>query len=544
MKDTSGESEYDVVVLGTGAAGLTAALAAADAGASVGLFEKADLVGGTTCLSSGVAWLPANRYASEAGEQDSREEAIAYLSSLSHGMIIPELAEAFVDTVPELIDWLGTSTPLRLSLVEGFPDYHPENPGGRPKGGRSLEPQLYSMHGIGSWSGQLVGQSRRLTVGETPVGGGSGVLNPQVQQQRETDDLEGLGRALIGALLEGCLSHGVTPRPGERAVRLLRAGGRVTGVALDGPNGQHEVRARGGVVLATGGFEWDQEFPREFLRGPVDHPATVPWNTGDGLRMAMREGAMLGAMREAWWAPVCVLPDKQTYGAQAVYLVHRERTAPHSIMVNRKGRRFTNEAANYNAMGGAFHQLDPGSFDYNNQPCWLVFDDNHVRRYGCFGTPPGGPAPDWVVRSGTIRELAETIDIPARVLQQTVQRWNEQVAEGADPDFHRGESLYDGYVGDRSGYPGPASTLGPLNSPPYYAVRLHSSTLGTKGGPRTNSDAVVLDVDGNEMFGLYAAGNVMAAPTGMVYGGAGGTLGPALIFGYRAGRHAARMVGA
>jgi hypothetical protein len=268
-------------------------------------------------------------------------------------------------------------------------------------------------------------------------------------------------------------------------------------------------------------------------------PAGVPSNTGDGLRMAMRVGAALGAMREAWWVPVVRLPGERADGGSNVQLVLRERTLPRSLVINRSGRRFTNEAANYNALGGAFHTFDPGSFDYVNQPCWLVFDQGFVDAYGGFGTGPGGPAPSWLTRADSIAELADDLGVPADTLAQTVDRWNGFVAQGHDDDFGRGDSAYDGWCGDRTQYPGVFATLGPVDQGPFYAVELIGSALGTKGGPLTTADGEVLDVDGAVIHGLYAAGNAMAAPTGMVYGGAGGTLGPALVFGYRAGRAAA-----
>ncbi|GER22316.1 FAD-binding protein [Zafaria cholistanensis] len=538
MNSTASGSAFDVVVLGSGASGLCAALAAADAGARVGVFEKAPVLGGTTCLSSAVVWMPNNRYARERGIQDSRADALAYLGSLSNGMILRELAEAFVDTVPELLDWLDT-TPMQMSLVPGYPDYHPEQPGGKPGGGRSLEPQLFSLHGLGAWAGRLGGTPRRMVVGETPIGGGTGFLTPEVAREREEQQVEGLGRAMVAALLQGCLEKGVEVHLNERAVQLRLEDGAVRGVALEGPRGLHEVAAHRGVVLATGGFEWDKDLARDFLRGPITHPASVPTNTGDGLRMAMRVGASLGNMREAWWVPVCTLPGENAYGTRPVYLVQRERTVPHSIMVNREGKRFANEAANYNAMGGAFHELDPTSFDYRNIPCWVVFDARMMERFGGFGSPPGAPVPEWIIRADTLVGLADRIGVPADALVGTVERWNGHAKRGIDPDFRRGESAFDGFVGNRDGYPGAESTFGTLERGPFYAVELHSSTLGTKGGPRTTSRSEVLTVDGEVIPGLFAAGNVMAGPTGMVYGGAGGTLGPGLVFGYLAGRTAA-----
>lgn len=532
---TTIEEEYDVIVLGTGAAGLTAALAAAQTGARVGLFEKADSVGGTTALSSAVLWLPDNRYAREAGVADSRDDAIAYLDALSHGMILPELRDTFVDTVDELTDWLETTTPSHFQLVAGFPDYHPEHPGGKPGGGRSVEPRLFSFAAIPEWVDRIGGTVRRMTVADTPTGGGTGVIEPDVLAEREAHSVEGLGRALVGSLLAGCLEHGVEPVTGTAAERLLAADGVVVGVELaDG----RAVRASA-VILATGGFESDEDLVRDFLRGPMRAPAGVPTNTGDGLRMAMRVGAQLGNMREAWWVPVIELPGERPGGGNNVFLILRERTLPRSIMVNDQGVRFTNEAANYNALGGAFHAFDPTRFRYVNQPCWLVFDQGFVDRYGCFGNAPGAPVPDFIPRAETLAGLADAVGVPSGQLDATVARWNKLVAAGHDDDFNRGDSAYDGWCGDRSQYPGPLATLGEIDEGPFYAVEILASTLGTKGGPRTDVDGRVLDVDGEVIPGLYATGNAMAAPTGMVYGGAGGTLGPAMVFGYRAGRAAA-----
>jgi hypothetical protein len=407
----------------------------------------------------------------------------------------------------------------------------------KPAVGRSLEPELFSFRQIPGWGERMIGTTRPMRVSETPIGGGTGILPPEVAAERQAAEIEGLGRAMVGALLKGCLDHDVVPRTGHRAVELVTDGDRVSGVRFETADGPVEV-ATGAVVLATGGFEFDADLARDFLRGPMRFPAGVPTNTGDGLRMAMKLGARLGNMREAWWVPVAALPKPEGQEHQPVLLVLRERTLPRSLIVNRTGRRFTNEAANYNALGGAFHEFDPTTFAYRNLPCWLVFDQGFVERYGGFGAGPGGPLPDWVLRAPDLPSLAERIGVPGDALGATVARFNELVAAGHDDDFRRGDSAYDGYCGDRSQYPGVAATLGPVDTAPYYAVELHSSALGTKGGPRTDVDGAVLDVDGNTVAGLFAAGNAMAGPTGMVYGGAGGTLGPALVFGYRAGRAA------
>ncbi|WP_433507637.1 FAD-dependent oxidoreductase [Pseudonocardia halophobica] len=527
----------DVVVLGTGGAGLVAAVAAADAGAEVAVVEKGERVGGTTALSGGTTWIPANPHEST---PDGRADALAYLDSLSHGLIEPALAEAFVDTGPEFVCWIEAVTPVRYHVVPGLPDYHPEHPGGKPGGGRSLDPDLFSFRELGEWADRVVMPERlpRLMLTETFMGGGR--PGPPSRDERRERDLRGCGHALVGGLLKALLDRGIAPRTGLRATSLILGDG-VEGVRFaDGS----EIRARRGVVLATGGFEWDPELVRAYLRGPMTSPASVPTNTGDGLRLAMAAGAQLGTMREAWWVPTVEIPGDEAFGRQRAQLVLRERSLPRSIMVNRTGRRFTNEAANYNALGGAFHQFDPTTFSYANLPCWLVFDAEYLRRYGFLSLPPGAEPPAWVTTAATLDELARRIGVPPLELAATVARFNAHVADGADTDFGRGTSAYDGWNGDQTHYPGPGATLGPLTEGPFHAVEIHSGALGTKGGPRTDVDGRVLDLAGAPIPGLYAAGNAMAGVTGMVYGGAGGTLGPGMVFGYRAGRHAGARVAA
>ena len=349
----------------------------------------------------------------------------------------------------------------------------------------------------------------------------------------------GCGQALAGRLLKGCLDRGILPRTSCAGRRLLIRDGAVVGVLVDTPDGPIEVEATKGVVLASGGFEWNEQLRRAFLRGPMSHPVSIETSTGDGLLMAMRAGAMITNMREAWWIPVGEVPVADNPLGRI--LVNGQRTLPHSIMVNRRGRRFTNEAANYNAFGAAFHVEDVSKFEYANLPCWLVFDQQYVDTYGfrvAAGTG-GGHVPAWVPRGDTAVELAAQLDIDGEELERTFERWNEQCVAGHDPDFGRGDSAFDCWWGDPHRKGRRDATLGPLSQPPYYAYEIHSGTLGTKGGPRVDPDARVLDLDGDPIPGLYAAGNVMGSPFGMTYGGPGGTIGPAMVFGYLAARHAA-----
>jgi len=538
-------NEYDVVVLGTGGAGLTAAIKAHDEGARVAVFEKADRVGGTTAWSGGMIWIPNNHHMAELGLRDSRDDALTYLMSLSHGLIDPDLAAAFVDTGPEMVGWLEAQTPARFRIVEGFPDYHPEFPCGKPEGGRSLECPLFSFDELGAWRDRVtVGYNygrAPVTMAESPLG--SAVPTPvapaEIAHRAERDE-RGCGQSLIGRLLKGCLDRGIEPVTGARAVELLSAERRVVGVRVETADGSIDVHARGGVVLATGGFEWDDSMVRAFLRGPMTSPVSVPTNTGDGLKMAMRIGAGLGNMREGWWMPAVEIPGDRGDGRPHQHLFAAERARPRSIMINRRGRRFTNEAANYNAFGAAFHEQDVARFEYANLPCWFVFDQTHLDRYGFIGSSPGQPAASWVTRAASLEELAATLGIAPEPLLATVERWNAQCAAGRDDDFRRGASVHDTWWGDPACKGTPQATLGPIDTGPFYAVEMRSGVLGTKGGPRTTTDGQVVDVDGDPIPGLYAAGNVMASVMGMTYGGAGGTIAPGMVFGYLAGRHAAQ----
>jgi succinate dehydrogenase/fumarate reductase flavoprotein subunit len=532
--------EIDVIVLGSGAAGLTAAFTAAAHGAHVAVFEKADLLGGTSAWSGGHVWIPANPHQHEVGVQDSEEEGFTYLMSLSRGLLDEDLVRTFLRTGPEMVRFLDDKAGTEFYVAEGFPDYHPEHPGGKPGGGRTVETPLFPFDELGEWADRISPSPYlppHLAMREAPLG--SAVPQPPSPEEiarRQIRNERGMGQGLVGRLLKACLSLGVEAFTSHRATELIQDEGRVTGVVFSTPDGTREAHARLGVVLATGGFEWNEDYKKAFLRGPLTHPVTMPTSEGDGLYLAMKAGAALGNMREAWWSPVAVLPEG--LNPMNRQMLNADRTRPRSIIVNRSGSRFTNEAANYNAFGGAFHAEDVTRFDYANLPCWLIFDHEYLRRYGTVGQyPPSDEAPEWLTSAATLPELAAVLGVDAEALTATVSRWNANVAKGSDPDFHRGESAHDLWWGDPYRKGSIEATLGPLDTPPYYALELKSGSLGTKGGPRTDADARVLDLDGRPVPGLYAAGNVMASPLGMTYGGAGGTLAPAMVFGYRAGRH-------
>jgi succinate dehydrogenase/fumarate reductase flavoprotein subunit len=536
--------QFDVVVVGTGAAGLTAAAVAAELGARVGLFEKSDLVGGTTAWSGGQVWIPNNPHMHEVGVADDRDRAITYIMSLSRGLLDPELVEAYVDGGAEMVTFLESRMPVQFYAVPGMPDYHPEFPGGSAEGGRTIECPIYPFAELGEWAAKVTPSpyfaNPHITMSETPLG--KAVPDPPSAaelERRLVRDERGCGQGLVGRLLRACLDRGVEPHTQWAARELVSDAGRVVGVAFDTPGGRVEVGASNGVILGSGGFEWDPELCRAFLRGPMTHPVSVDTNTGDGLRMAMKAGAMLSNMREAWWIPVASVPEEENPMGRV--LINGQRTLPHSIMVNRHGHRFTNEAANYNAFGGAFHVEDVSRFEYANLPCWLVFDQNYADKYGfrVASGIEGKGVPAWVPRGDTPAALAEQIGADPTGLTDAVERWNAQCADAHDPDFGRGDSAFDRWWGDPYLKGRPEATLGALDTGPFYAVEIHSGCLGTKGGPKVNRHGQAVDVDGNPIQGLYAAGNVMGSPFGMTYGGPGGTLGPAMVFGFITARHAA-----
>ncbi len=540
------DQETDVLIIGAGAAGLTAALAAHDAGATVTIIEKGDRLGGTAAISGGIVWVANNPQMQAAGMADSADEALAYFGSLDHGEMDVDVLAAFVHEGPNALTFLSDADALKMSILPGYPDYYLDRPGAKPEGGRALDNDLFDFRLLGDWADKVFhgGDIYRLMLRETPLGGGSGMIDPAEMQRRTEEDLRGFGQALVGRLLKACLDRGIEPLLSCKAKKLLVENGRVVGAELDQKGNSKTVMARRGVILSTGGFEWNETLKKAFLRGPLDAPASPPGNQGDGLKMAMSVGAGLGNMTSAWWVPTLSVkgaswPD----GAQRSVPVLIERTLPHSIMVNTAGQRFCNEANNYASLAGALHAFDPASYGYSNLPCFLIFDHQYRQRYPVASLMPGDPLPEWITTGDTLEDLAAKIGVHGDQLGRTVATFNEHAAAANDPQFGRGESNYDHFYGDRS-RPGAAATLGPVEVAPFYAVELKSGALGTNGGARTNASAQILDVDGEPIAGLFGAGNVISCPTGSVYAGAGGTLGPALTFGYIAGRAAARLANA
>ncbi len=514
-----------VVVVGSGVAGLTAALAASLAGAYVTILERADVLGGTTTYSGGWVWVPNNHLAQAAGIVDSESEILKYLHSLDLGDWDWDRVAAYIRKAPEAVQWIEQCTPLRWTLLD-FPDYHAEMPGGTLRG-RVLAPRSFE-------AGPDI--TRRLR--EDPTGRdyasdlehAAGLTADQIEFRRRNGVL-GRGRAIAAALLVALERPGVDIRTDARARRLCLEDGAVVGVATD------DVEYLGAVVLASGGFERDADLVRTFLRGPLLAPGGAPTNVGDGLRMAMSVGAALGNMSEAWWCPAMTIPGEQAGGAQYFRMLFLEYTRPGCLMVDQTGKRFADEAQNYNDMGRALLEFSP-TFQLPRVPAWLIFDSAFRRRYGLGqALPSTGEDPDYVARANDWSALAGLIGVPAEHLTDTIERFNAQAERGTDEDFGRGASAWGRHMGDAKA---PHPNLAPLRVPPFYAVQIVPGALATKGGPRIDTHARVLRSDGNgPITGLYAAGNVAASPFGLAYPGGGSTIGPAIVFGWLGGTAAA-----
>ncbi|WP_326947599.1 3-oxosteroid 1-dehydrogenase [Amycolatopsis sp. NBC_01307] len=535
--------QFDVVVVGSGAAGMTAALAAAHGGLSVVLLEKAACFGGSTARSGGGVWLPGNHALRAAGIDDPPERAREYLASIVGDVVPAVRRDTFLAHGPEVLRFVCDHTPLKFRWVRDYSDYHPEAPGGRP-GGRSVEPVALDGHLLGDelahleppysapplgvpitqadyrWLSLLLrhprGVVRLLSLGTQWLAG-------RIRRQH----LLAMGQALAAGLRIGLTRANVEVRLNTALVDLQVEGDRVTGVVT----AQGVIAARRGVILASGGFEQNLEMREKYQRAPIGTDWTVgaEANTGDGITAGLKLGAALDLMDDAWWGPTLPLTGGPWFALA-------ERSRPRCVMVDARGQRFVNESAPYVEAVHAMYGEGDGPGEHI--PTWLVFDQRYKDRYMFTGVGPRQPLPGrWfkagiAVKSSSLAGLAGKIDVPADALEATIERFNGFARKGVDEDFQRGLSTYDHYYGDPRNKPNPS--LGPLDKAPYYAVKIVPGDLGTKGGLRTDEHAQVLREDGSVVPGLFAAGNVSAAVMGRTYAGPGATIGPAMVFGYLA----------
>jgi len=527
----------DVIVIGSGAAGLSAALFASVNAASVLVLEKSGSIGGSSAMSGAGTWIPANHHARAAGIDDSSAEALGYIrAALPEDWRASEnrLWTAFVEKAPETLEFLERHTPLRFGLVEE-PDPQAEKPGGKVRG-RMLSPLPLSRRLVGSYAPKI----RRPAIPHLftyqelrrdPYAHPLATLvrfGPRLFARLVTDS-RGQGSALITGLLRGCLDRGCRVELGTRVQNLLSdaATGRVVGVEAEQEGRRCRFKARRGVLLATGGFEWDSELREAHFGGHVDRIGTPATNTGDGQKMASRVGASLERMDQANLYPLLPIGYENGMGGlPALFQAH-----PHAIVVDRTAQRFVSEY-DYN-IGEALDRRDPASGRPIHLPCWVVGDVRFLRRPLMFRWLAHREK-GWVRSAATIAALAGLIGLPPAALERTVERFNGFARAGADEDFGRGESIWERYK-SRSEANGKNRTLGGIERPPFVAVSFNLAILGTKGGARTNERGQVLRPDGSIIPGLYCAGNAMANPFGTRAVGAGTSIGPCLTWGYICG---------
>ncbi|HEX5861703.1 MAG TPA: 3-oxosteroid 1-dehydrogenase [Nocardioides sp.] len=542
-------TEVDVVVVGAGGAGMTAALAAGHRGLETVLVEKSPWFGGSTARSGGGVWIPGNYALRAAGQADDADqpEARRYLDSIVGDDVPKVRRDTFLDRGPEVMDFLREHTPLRFAWVPEYSDYHPEAPGGRLRG-RSVEPvpmdaaflgeELERLHPpyTKAPANLIVTQAdfRKISLGLRTVRGPLTML--RVMLTRLWSILRGrkmyaMGNALAIGLRQGLVDAGVPVHYETELTDLLIEDGRVVGVRVVHHGSPTTIRARRGVILGSGGFEKNLEMREKYQ----PQPTSVDWttgsvnNTGGGILAGIAAGAQTDLLDDAWWGPTIPLPS-------GPWFCLAERNLPGSIIVNSAGRRFMNEAMPYVE---AVHAIYAGeATGVPHVPAWMIIDQRYRNRYLFAGLSPRQPFPGHWYKSGTVKRadtlagLAEQIEVPADALEETVRRFNGFAASGVDEDFHRGESGYDRYYSDPTVKPNPS--LHAIDRAPYYAVKIVPGDLGTKGGLVTDERARVLRPDGSVIPGLHAAGNVSSAVMGHTYAGPGATIGPALTFGYLA----------
>jgi 3-oxosteroid 1-dehydrogenase len=544
--------EYDVVVVGSGAAGMVAALTAAHEGLSTVVVEKAPHYGGSTARSGGGVWIPNNEILKRDGVTDTPEAARAYLHGIIGDIVEPERIDAYLKRAPEMLSFVLAHTPLKMCWVPGYSDYYPEAAGGRP-GGRSIEPKPFDARRLGPDAADLEPPYGKVPFNVVVMQQDYVRLNMLKRHPRGLlrslrvgartmwakatgKNLVGMGRALIAPLRIGLREAGVPVQLNTALTDLHVEDGAVRGVYVRDANAPEAVepqliRARRGVILGCGGFEHNEQMRVKYQRAPITTEWTVgaKANTGDGILAAEKLGAALELMEDAWWGPTVPLIN-------APWFALSERNSPGSIITNLAGKRFMNESMPYveacHRMYGGHWGQGPGPGE--NVPAWLVFDQQYRDRYIFAGLNPGQRIPrKWldsgvIVKADTLEELAQKTGLPADNLISTLERFNGFARSGVDEDFHRG------YPTNK-----PNPNLGEISHPPFFAAKMVPGDLGTKGGIRTDVHARALRDDGTIIDGLYAAGNVSAPVMGHTYPGPGGTIGPAMAFGYLAALHIA-----
>ncbi|UNX53270.1 FAD-dependent oxidoreductase [Georgenia sp. TF02-10] len=543
VSDQSFDNTYDVVVVGSGAAGFATAMGAVDEGLSVLMVESTDKWGGSTAMSGGGLWMPNNPLMRRERIGDSREDALTYLETTVGDVgraTSRARKEAFVDGIA---DFVTTAEKFGLHFVRStdYPDYYPELPGG--KIGRAIEVEPLDAKALGPWR-ETIRPGLPLPVKTDDVwllarawstpGGfvrGAELVFRALGGLVSGKQLVGLGNGLVTAFCKAVVvDRGVPLWLSSPLDDLIVQDGRVAGVRVTREGRSVSVRANRGVMLAGGGFESNPELRRRY-QGIDGNPSGNPGNVGHPIEVAARAGAALELLDDAWWGASIAPPT----GGTATFILS-ERSMPYSLMVDAKGQRFANESESYVDLG--HHMLEHDK----DGAYWLVLDARAMRRYlRTFALDPRATRKmrreGISVKASTLRDLAAKIGVDQGTFRATIERFNGFARSGVDADFGRGNSAYDRYYGDPLVRPNP--NLGPIEKGPFTAYRVVIGDLGTKGGVVTDEHGRALREDGTVIEGLYAAGNSSASVMGRTYPGPGSTIGPASVFGLRGARQMA-----
>ncbi|MFB6784465.1 FAD-dependent oxidoreductase [Streptomyces sp. NPDC056352] len=550
---TEWDHTYDVVVVGSGAAGMAAAITARLRGLTALVVEKTEVYGGTTALSGGAIWVPNNFHLDAAGLGDTPEKARAYLDATVGDRVPAARKDAYLEHGPRMVREFHDRTAVKFVYTPGYSDYFPEELGGYPQG-RSVEPQIFDFTKLPPEQRATMRRAGLPTYGLTITSKDFRHLNMAGRTWAGKRTSARVGARAVRALLSGQkllslgealiarMRHSLGTLGGELwlsapLTRLVEKNGRIAGIRVTRDGRELAIRATGGVVLASGGFSQNQQLREKYLPAPTsaEWSAAPEGQTGDALEAGMAVGAAVDLMDRVWGAPSAVPP-----GGKPFFLV-ADRGIPGMVIVNSAGERYANEAAPYHQFVDAMYANDRP--EATTVPSWLILDAVSKSRYFIMGLFPGQAFPKlwlengFVKKAGTVEELAGQIGAAPERLRATVDRFNGFAHAGRDEDFHRGDSVYDRYYGDPT-LPNP--NLAPLEKGPFYAVPVHPGDIGTKGGLVTDATARVLREDGTVIEGLYASGNVSAAVMGGTYPGPGATIGPAMTFSWLAADRIAR----
>ncbi|MGM4904439.1 FAD-dependent oxidoreductase [Tardiphaga sp. 866_E4_N2_1] len=556
--------ECDVLVAGSGCSGMSAAITAKHSGLDVLIVEKEPRFGGTTARSGGWLWIPGTSLARAWGINEGPDEARTYLRHEAGNSYDAARVDAFLAAGPEAIDFFTSKTAVRFDMPLTFPDYDAEAPGGK-QGGRSMVARPFDGRELGEHIKDIGAPLPELTVFGIMLGSGKDIIHFMRATKSLTSAIyvakrlskhfmnvlrygRGMtltnGNALAGRLAKSAFDLKIPLWLSSPVRELIIENGAVRGAIVERNGKRIRIFARRGVVLACGGFPHDIERRKAmFPHAPTgrEHYSPGPTgNTGDGLRLAESVGGRVedSLPNAAAWVPVSVTHRKD--GSKGVMPHFIDRAKPGVIAVMRDGARFANEGNSYHAF---VQQMMKAAKPGEEIAAWLVCDHRALRQYGLGAVPPF-PMPigqylnsGYLIKGNTLEELAGKAGIDAGSFVTTVAQFNNTAAEGRDPAYGKGSRAYNRYQGDANHGPNPC--VAPIEQGPFYAIKMVIGDLGTYAGIRTDAQARALDAGGQVINGLYAAGNDMASIMGGNYPGAGITLGPALTFGYIAGRHLA-----